>query len=60
MGDRRRAYRILMGISEGKRTLGRRRCGWKDDDDNNNNNKVSRNGMGTWIWQRIGTGIGLL
>jgi len=49
-----------MGISEGKRTLGRRRCGWKDDDDNNNNNKVSRNGMGTWIWQRIGTGIGLL
>jgi len=67
MGDRRRAYRILMGISEGKRTLGSRRHGWKDDDDDNNNNnsnnKVSRNVMGAWsgwIWLRIGTGIGLL
>jgi len=65
MGDRRGAYGILMGISEGKRTHGRRRRGWKDndDDDDDNNNIISRNGMGTWagwIWLRIGTGIGLL
>jgi len=59
-----------MGKSEGKRTLGRRKRGWKDNDDdddnddnNNNNNNVSRNGVGTWtglIWLRTGTGIGLL
>jgi hypothetical protein len=58
-----------MGKSEGKRTLGRRRRGWKDDDDddddddNNNNNNISRIGMGTWtglIWLRIGTSIGQL
>ena len=55
-----------MGKSEGKRTLGRRKRGWKDNDDDdndNNNNNVSRNGVGTWtglIWLRTGTGIGLL
>jgi len=55
-----------MGKSEGKRTLGRRKRGWKDNDDDdndNNNNNVSRNGVGTWtglIWLRRGTGIGLL
>ena len=49
MGDRRRAYRVLMGISEGKRTLGRRRSGWKNGDDNNNNNGDDNNNNNTVI-----------
>jgi hypothetical protein len=30
-GDRRGAYRILLGRPEGKRPLGRPRCRWKDN-----------------------------
>jgi hypothetical protein len=30
MGEERNAYRILMGKPEGKRSLGRPRCRWKD------------------------------
>ena len=31
MGDRRSAYRILVGRCEGKRQLGRPRRGWEDN-----------------------------
>jgi hypothetical protein len=31
MGDKRNAYRLLGGESEGKRQLGRPRCRWADN-----------------------------
>jgi hypothetical protein len=31
MGETRNAYRILVGKPEGKRPLGRPRCGWVDN-----------------------------
>jgi hypothetical protein len=31
MGEKRHAYRILVGKPEGERQLGRSRCGWVDD-----------------------------
>jgi hypothetical protein len=31
MGEKRNAYRILVGKPEGKRQLGRPRCRWVDD-----------------------------
>jgi hypothetical protein len=31
MRERRGAYRVLVGIPEGKRPLGRPRCKWEDD-----------------------------
>ena len=57
-GERRGAYRILVGKSEGKRPFGRPRRRWDD------NILI----FGTWdgeawiglIWLRIGTGGGLL
>jgi hypothetical protein len=30
-GERRGVYRVLVGILEGKRPLGRPRCGWEDN-----------------------------
>jgi hypothetical protein len=30
-GEERGVYRVLVGKSEGKRPLGRPRCGWEDD-----------------------------
>jgi hypothetical protein len=31
MGDKRRAYRVLVGVPEGKRLLGRPRYRWEDN-----------------------------
>jgi hypothetical protein len=31
MGEKRSAYRLLVGKLEGKRPLGRPRCGWLDN-----------------------------
>jgi hypothetical protein len=31
MGDRRRAYKVLVGRPEGKSPLGRPRCRWEDN-----------------------------
>jgi hypothetical protein len=59
MGERRGAYRVLVGKLEGKRLLVRPRRRWED--------KIKMGhreiGWGTWtglIWLRIGTGGGLL
>jgi hypothetical protein len=59
MGNRRGAYRFLMGRSEGNISLGRPRCRWEG------NIKIDIRGMGwrawtglLWLW--IGTGGGRL
>jgi hypothetical protein len=31
MGEGRGVYRVLVGRPEGKRPVGRRRCGWEDN-----------------------------
>jgi hypothetical protein len=57
MGERRSAYRILVGRPEGRRPLGRARRRWKD------NIKNGRNGIGAmdlFISLRIWTGGRLL
>jgi hypothetical protein len=59
MGKRRGAYRILMGKSKGKRSLGRLRHRWED----NIKMGLQQVGWGAWtevIWLRIGTGGGHL
>ena len=53
MGERSCAYSALVGKPEGKRPLGRPRCGWED------NNKmdlqeVGWGSMGCMSWLRIG------
>jgi hypothetical protein len=55
LGEKRNAYRILVGKPEGKRLLGRPRRSWVD------NIKMDLREMG-WdgIWLRIGTSGGLL
>ena len=56
MGDRRGAYRVLVGKPEGKRPLRRSKYTWKD------NIKVDLQEVGWWggmdwiVWFRIGTG----
>ena len=59
MGERRGAYRILVGRPEGRRPLGRPGHRWEY------NIKVDFQevGRGAWmglVWQRIGTAGGLL
>jgi hypothetical protein len=57
--ERRGAYRVLVGKPEGKRSLGRPRCRWKD----NIKMDLKDAGWGPWtgfVWLRIGTGGGLL
>jgi hypothetical protein len=56
MGENRNAYRILVGMQEEKRPLGRPRRRWVD------NIKMDLDGI-EWIgriWLRIGTSGGLL
>jgi hypothetical protein len=58
MGEKRNAYRILVGNPEGKRPLGRPRRRWVD------NIKMDLREIGwddgDWNWLRIGTSGGLL
>jgi hypothetical protein len=60
MGEKRNAYRLLVGKPEGKRPLGRPRRRWVD----NIKDGSWRGGMGVmWtglVWLRIGTGGELL
>jgi hypothetical protein len=59
MGEKRKAYRLLVGKPEGKRPLGRPRRRWVDN---------IRMDLGLWygvmwtglVWLRIGTGGELL
>jgi hypothetical protein len=51
MGEKRNAYRILVGNPEGKRPLGRPRRRWVDN--------IKMDDIGS-IWLRIGTSGGLL
>jgi hypothetical protein len=59
MGERRGAYRDLVGKPEGSRPLGKPRRSWED----NIKMDLREVGWGAWtgsIWLRIGTGDGLL
>jgi hypothetical protein len=59
MGERRGAYRALVGKPEERRPLGRPRRRWED----NIKIDLQEVGWGAWtgsIWLRIGTGGGLL
>jgi hypothetical protein len=51
MGEKRNAYRLLVGKSEGRRPLGRPRRRWLD---------LVEVGWGDVVWLRIGTGGELL
>jgi hypothetical protein len=58
MGERRGAYRVLMGKPEGRRPLGRPRRRWESTI-----KTYLQEGMGVWtglIWVWIHTGVGLL
>jgi len=59
MGERRGAYRVLVGTPEGKGPLGRPKHRWKD------NIKMDLQEVGWWSWtgsirRRTGTGGGHL
>jgi hypothetical protein len=59
MGERRGAYRVLVGRPEGRRPLGRPRRRWED----NIKMGLQEVEWGAWtglIWLRIGTGSGML
>jgi hypothetical protein len=64
MGEKRNAYRILVGKPEGKRSLGRSRRRWLENIkmDLRERERERQDGM-VWIgfiWLRIGTSGGLL
>jgi hypothetical protein len=46
MGEKRNAYRLLVGNPEGKRPLGRQRCRWVD----NTNMDLGEMGWGDVDW----------
>jgi len=59
IGDRRSAYRILVGVSEGKRALGRP----MDRLEDNNKMDLQYDGWEAWagfLWPWIRTGVGHL
>jgi hypothetical protein len=56
MGEKRNAYRILVGNPEGKKPLGRPRCRWED----NIRMDLREIGWTGLIWLRIGTSGGPL
>jgi hypothetical protein len=53
MGERRGAYRILVGKPEGKRPLGRPRCRWEDN--MIDLQELEWGALTALIWFRIGT-----
>jgi len=58
MRERKVVYRVLVGETEGKRTVGRPRRRWED-----NNKGLQEVGWGVWTgssWLRIETGGGQL
>jgi hypothetical protein len=59
MGEEKKVYKVLVGMPEGKRPLGRPRRRWEDGI----RMDLREIGLGVWIgfdWLRIGTGGGLL
>jgi hypothetical protein len=59
MGEKRKAYRLLVGKPEGKRPVGRSRRRWVD----NIRMDLGEVGWAMWtglVWLRIGTGGELL
>ena len=59
MGEGRGVHRVLVGISEGKRPLGRPTRRWEDNIKMDLQEVVVVVGTG-WSWLRIGTGGGHL
>jgi hypothetical protein len=57
MGERRGAYRALVGKPEGRRPLGIPRCRWEDNIKMDLREVGEQTGL---IWLRTGTGGGLL
>jgi hypothetical protein len=57
-GEKRNAYRMLVGKPEGKRPLGRPRHRWMDNI-KMDLREIGWDGM-DWIWQKIQTSGGLL
>jgi hypothetical protein len=60
MGERRGAYRALVGKPEGRRPLGRPRRRWEDNIKMDLREVIWRGSWTGSIWLRIGTGGGLL
>jgi hypothetical protein len=59
MGDRRRAYRDMVGKPDGKRPIGIPRARWEDNI-NMDPQEAERRACTGLIWLRTGTGGGLL
>ena len=58
MGERRGVYRVLVGIPEGERQLGRSKRRWEDNV-KMDLQEVGRGTLSRLIWFRIRTGGGL-